>query len=256
MFKLGSLGTHGDFSLCSDVDIAIMLDNILESDADVMNTLWEKLKKSKYDYANRLSVFWSSYHTHDFANGKGRFPALDRLDFIRHAVILSGEDRRYRLPEPTAEDLIIESAEFMLSYMLSEEKRIELTRNPQIILEKGSRYFTKFVLFPVRLIFTIDYPNTIGSNKDAVNHFNQSWKIALAEEVSEIINVAYKLRNTDPNQVVDYNVEQIKIFLPRLYLYCLNRYHKAIADISCSDDEKKRLQEKIRAFKQKITLAI
>ena len=238
IFKFGSLGNHGDFSLCSDVDVAIMLDKVLESDHDVIAILWDRLKQSKYEYADRLSIFWSSYNIKDFTNGVGRFPALDRLDLLQHAILISGIEHRKKLPEPKHSDLIIESANFISTFMLSSEKIKELREGQRDILAKGARYFTKFVLFPVRLIFTLDFPGVIGSNKDAVSHFNKIYGESLPQDVSRIINFAYKLRNNNPNEPVSLSLIILKKGLFVLYLECLNRYYEAVLKLGDTDTAK------------------
>lgn len=79
----------------------------------------------------------------------------------------------------------------------------ELLEHPEIIMNKGARYFTKFVLFPVRLIFTLNNPDVIGTNQDAVKFFQQTWSKDLPISATKMINAAYKLRNNDPYLAVD-----------------------------------------------------
>ncbi len=226
IFKLGSLGEHGDFSLCSDVDVALMLDEVKDSDYDGIQQLNNEIKATDFSYADRLSIFWSSYDTNTFDKGIGRFPPLDRLDF-RHGILLAGIDRRNELPRPTHADIVLASTKFISSFMLVGEKADELTAYPENIAKKGARYFTKFILFPVRLIFTLDKPGVIGSNLDAVEHFNQTWS-ELIPEVKDLVNIAYKVRALQPNQVVDIDVAILKKSLIPLYRYCINRYRDAM----------------------------
>ena len=129
IFKIGSLGSHGGFSLCSDVDVALMLDEIRDSDYKAVQTVWDEIKASDFEFADRLSVFWSSYTDEIFNKGQGRFPPLDRLDFLRYAVLLYGTDHRDRLSAPTHEDLVIESAKFILEHLLSGGKLEKLVGN-------------------------------------------------------------------------------------------------------------------------------
>ncbi|MCC2624436.1 MAG: polymerase beta domain protein region [Burkholderiales bacterium] len=226
IFKIGSLGSHGDFSLCSDVDVALMLDEVRDSDYTVIQKLINEIKAVDLEYADRLSVFWSSYNEDTFKNGIGRFPPLDRLDFIRHGILLTGTDFRSELPIPTQKEVVLASAEFIISFMLPVEKFNELKLCPEKIIAKGARYFTKFVLFPVRLLFTLDHPGIIGTNKDSVEHFNKMIA-TLIPEAKEIINSAYDLRNTPANSVAPINPEKLRIALLPLYVYCINRYQDA-----------------------------
>lgn len=233
IFKLGSLGEHGDFSLCSDVDVGLMLDEIKEFDQANIQELNDEIKSSTLEYADRLSIFWSSYSMDTFPKGVGRFPPLDRLDLIRHAVLLHGADRRNELPVPTQKELIISSAEFISSFMLAGKKIEELTLYPEKIVEKGTRYFTKFVLFPIRLIFTLDNPGVISSNLAAIEHFNKTAWCVSRPEVAEISNFAYKLRSTPADKAVEISVDLLKKVLLPLYDYCMSRYHEALLDLNC-----------------------
>lgn len=235
LFKFGSLGDRGDFSLCSDVDVVLMLDKVAEGDAAQVKVLWDEIMNSGLPFADRFSLYWSSYRQEDFSQGKGRFPALDRLDLLLHAVLIEGKDRRAELEAPNHEDLIIESAKFILSFMLAEEKADELTKCPENIMKKGARYFTKFVLFPVRLIFTLDNPNVIGSNKDAVEYFHRSWSKDLPMQVKDLVNAAYVLRNSEPNVPVKLDEDVVSDGLSCLYQYCIMRYSDAVLDLGKID---------------------
>jgi len=226
IFKIGSLGSHGDFSLCSDVDVVLMLDEIKASDYDAIQKLWEHIKTADIEYADRLSVFWSSYDKDAFEHGIGRFPPHDRLDFIRHGILMAGIDHRAELPQPEHKAIVLASAEFITAFMLAGEKIDKLTQHPEKILAEGARYFTKFVLFPVRLIFTLDYPGVIGSNKEAVEHFNKAL-VAIIPAAKEIVNLAYIIRNTPADSPVLMEPEKLRLALIPLYDYCINRYKEA-----------------------------
>lgn len=246
LFKLGSLGDRGDFSLCSDVDVALMLNKIENTDEGKIKILWDEIKASGLEYADRLSVYWSCYGE-DFNDGRGRFPALDRLDFIQHAILMDGEDRRAELKQPTHNDLIIESANFILNFMLAGEKADELTKHPKIIMQKGARYFTKFVLFPVRLIFTLDNPNIVGSNRDAVNYFNQHVAKQLPISSRELVNTAYLLRNNEPDSPVELDEKLVHKGLIYLYKYCMQQYAAAVLNLG-EKDLADRLQKSIKSL--------
>lgn len=222
--KIGSLGCHGDFSQCSDVDVALMLDVVKESDYSDIKMLWDEIKALNMEYADRLSIFWSCYDNNVFSCGKGRFPALDRADFLQFGVLLFGTDKRQQLTAPTHQLILQESADFVSTYMLAGDKFNELVSNVEVIASKGARYFSKFILFPVRLIFTIANPNIIGSNRDAVEYFNRELK-EIMPEVLELITQAYLSRNTPPQQPVTTNITKLEIRLPQLYRFCIQLYY-------------------------------
>jgi len=228
IFKFGSLGDHGDFSLCSDVDVAVMLDQLKNNDAKSIGIIGDELSKSDLTFSDKLSIFWSSYKSDDFSQGKGRFPALDRLDLIKHAILISGTDLRNTLPSPIHDKIIEESAEFILSYMLTKDKTDELYNKPQQIMQKGARYFSKFVLFPVRLIFTLENPNAIASNKEAVDYFSNHHHHKLPPAVIALVKQAYELRSTNPDTEVKLDATIVESSIQQLYLHCIQLYNKFI----------------------------
>lgn len=226
IYKIGSLGSHGDFSLCSDVDVALFLDEVHEPDFETVKSLWDALKQSGLPFADRLSIFWSG--TPDkFEKGVGRFPALDRLDLLQHGILLEGNDLRSQLPAPSHQQIVAESAAFIKSFMLTPEKELELQQKPELILQKGTRYFTKFVLFPVRLIFTLDHPNVIGSNQEAVKHYYAAWHDKVPEAY-QLIQFAYEARQNKADALVDYDPKALQNALLPLYHYCVQRYQEAL----------------------------
>lgn len=244
-FKLGSLGEHGDFSLCSDVDVAFFLNEIHPEDEVRVNALWSELKKAPFEFADRLSLFWSSYNNQDFIQGRGRFPALDRLDLIQHGVLIKGQDQRDQLIVPSEKEIIIESAYFIEKFMLTESKHDELLSDNAAILQKGARYFSKCVLFPVRLLFTLDHPNQVASNAEAVKYFNQQTSLPLI--VKELVNTAFSLRNAPYMQpviptVLSLTPSDLQKALLALYSDCITGYAKA-ANAFGEKDLSKFLQE-------------
>jgi len=251
LYTFGSLGEHGDFSSCSDVDVVLMLDELKGTDRDAVTALWDEIKTADLEYADRLSLFWASYHGDDFESGRGRFPPLDRLDLIHHAKLLYGEDRRSELQEPSQQDMVLDSAQFISNFMLADGKFDELIGDVESVLSKGARYFTKFVLFPVRLLFTVGNEKTIASNKDAVAYFNQVWRERLPGEVGELVNFAYQARSRPANEPVHYDEADFRLALQSLYKATINEYASAAARY---DDNE--TAEKLRRHIEKIDVAI
>lgn len=230
IYALGSLGTHGDFSACSDVDVAVILNNIEANDKETIQAIWDEIKSLPIDYADRLSVFWSS--STQFAEGEGRFPALDRLDLIEHGQLLYGDDCRAELIKPSGETILKESAAFIIDSMLTPEKQDELENDRYQIVAKGARYFSKFVLFPVRLLFTIKYPETVASNKQAVEAFVANH----SDEVVALVECAYQARQSQPYAVVDIDDDLLDL-LPDLYTECLDSYAEVLEITVGENDE-------------------
>jgi hypothetical protein len=227
IFKIGSLGSHGDFSPCSDVDVALMLDTLMPSDDVLIQSLIDEVKTTDLPYADVLSVFWSAYDLPSFTQGLGRFPPLDRLDLIEHGILLCGEDKRYLLTKPSYDELVLFSAKFILDYMLHGEKAEEIKFSPEVIAEKGARYFSKCVLFPARLLFTLENQDVIGSNKEAMHYFGEHIASRLTDghDIRLLVQEAYACRSLPENQVVNIQSTDFGKLLLRLYLYCILQYH-------------------------------
>jgi len=100
LFKIGGLGSYSNFTLCSNVDVALMLDNVVNQDEAIITTLCNALNGLSLHFADCLPLFYSRYDPTEFASGRWRFLALDLLDFLKYSVNLSGVDQRARLPEP------------------------------------------------------------------------------------------------------------------------------------------------------------
>ncbi len=246
LYTFGSLGEHGDFSSCSDVDVVLLLDKLQDVDEKTILELWDEIKKSGLDYADRLSLFWSSYEGDDFASGRGRFPPLDRLDLIRHAKLLYGKDHRHELQEPTQKELVLESANFISTFMLADGKFDQLVGDANTILLNGARYFTKFVLFPVRLLFTVKNEKTIASNKDAVAYFNRVWTEKLSNDVVALVNFAYQTRSCPASEPVSYDIDTLQPALQELYKLVISEYILAadnFGDTQCAKQLRNHLEK-------------
>lgn len=217
IYTLGSLGEHGDFSSCSDVDMALILDELTATDAEQVRKLWDHIHTMSIPYADRLSVFWSC--PKNFSQGKGRFPALDRLDLIKHGTLQYGVDCRSQLQKPMADEIILESGHFLVDFMLTPEKQQQLLNNRQQIGKQGARYFSKFVLFSVRLLYTIDHPEEIASNEQAVDYFVKHHEGAIAE----LVSFAYQCRELAPDEVVSVKDTLLNNLL-ELYQECIKSY--------------------------------
>lgn len=193
-YALGSLA-HGGFSaLVSDVDLGLILADPLQSqDGDTIEAIAETQKQTGSALAERLSVFWGTQATLRGEREGGRFPPLDRLDLIENGRLLAGVDARTGLARPTADELLINGAEFALDFLAGLRSRspstaarrgsmrpatqeaIEEIRDPSLLLARGVRRVTKLVLFPVRFMFTAA-TSRVGTNDEAVG-----WYLAAAD---------------------------------------------------------------------------
>jgi hypothetical protein len=172
-YALGSLA-HGGFSpLVSDVDLALVLaDPLLSSDAGAVEHVARALAAASPDLHERLSVFWGTRASLSGQAEGGRFPPVDRLDLLRHGLLLSGEDARAGLPEPRRGELVAAAAVLALD-MLAGDDVLALLRRPELLLAEGIRRVTKLVLFPVRFLYTAE-TGRVGANDAAAARYAEA----------------------------------------------------------------------------------
>lgn len=170
-YALGSLA-HGGFSAhVSDVDLGFVLSDPLdEGDARAVDQLSIEVKASGVPLAERLSVYWGSIGTLSGAASGGRFPPLDLLDLKQFGRLLAGRDVRYQLRSPTLRELVVSGAEFALKHLSTPEVTARL-RNPGELANAEVKRLTKFVLYPVRFLFTARTGQP-GMNDEAVKHLS------------------------------------------------------------------------------------
>ncbi len=96
-YLLGSLA-HGGFNRrYSDIDVALITEyGVDEAFLEVIKAEAEAIAP---DLAYRVSLFWA-----DSEFSKGRFPPLDRLDYMEHAVALE-EVEKVAAPKPNLEEI-------------------------------------------------------------------------------------------------------------------------------------------------------
>jgi len=96
-YLIGSLA-HAGFSRCySDVDIALVTTVGLSPQA--LDRMRSDAVALSADWGPKVSVFWADRYF-----SLGRFPPLDRIDYLDHAVALT-ERERVRPTRPTLEEI-------------------------------------------------------------------------------------------------------------------------------------------------------
>ena len=96
-YLIGSLA-HGGFSRrYSDIDMALVTEAGVSGQA--LDRVRSQAAALSADWGVKLSVFWT-----DRQFSLGRFPPLDRIDYIDHAVVLA-ERERVRPVRPTLEEI-------------------------------------------------------------------------------------------------------------------------------------------------------
>jgi hypothetical protein len=97
VYLIGSLA-HGGFSRrYSDIDMAVVTEAGLSPQA--LDRVRSQVAAVSADWAAKLSIFWT-----DRQFRIGRFPPLDRIDYIDHAVVLM-ERERVRPVRPRLEEI-------------------------------------------------------------------------------------------------------------------------------------------------------
>ncbi len=155
-YLMGSLA-HGGFSRrYSDVDIALVTEAGLSR--QTLDRLRSKAAALSADWGPKLSVFWTDRHFR-----LGRFPPLDRIDYLDHAVVLM-ERERVRPLRPALEEIrrYLGGAPFA--------RWADLARRfatAEILEPKDRKAYLRTLLYPGRFCYSW-MTGRMGSNDDAV----------------------------------------------------------------------------------------
>src|ERR1700674_4770345 len=96
-YLMGSLA-HGGFSRrYSDIDIALVTEAGLSPPA--LDRMRSEAAALPAGWGPKLSIFWTDPHF-----SLGRFPPLDRIDYLDHAIVLA-ERERVRPVRPALEEI-------------------------------------------------------------------------------------------------------------------------------------------------------
>jgi hypothetical protein len=96
-YLIGSLAHAGFNRRYSNIDLAIVTEAGLSQDA--LDSLKSEAVALSGDWGSKVSIFWA-----DRCFSLGRFPPLDRVDFLDHAVALI-EREHLTPPRPTLEEI-------------------------------------------------------------------------------------------------------------------------------------------------------
>jgi hypothetical protein len=171
-YAIGSLG-HGGFSeAASDVDLALLtIDTVAPPDTDaIAHETREALPDSPL--AERLSVFHVPWSRFASPPEDSRFPAIDRRDLMQSGVLVHGDDLRDEHGvEPPAEEVLGNAINSALTRNTPEALSAELVALKPA--EIDARTTPKLVLWPVRLLHTVDTAKAAG-NEEAAAHYRES----------------------------------------------------------------------------------
>lgn len=156
VYLMGSLA-HGGFSRrYSDIDMAVVTETGLPTQA--LDYVRGEATTLSADFGSRLSVFWTDRHF-----SLGRFPPLDRVDYLDHAVALV-EHHSVRPTRPPLEEIRRYLADAPFANWSTAARRFATA----LVLEPQDRKaFLRTVLYPARFCYSW-MTGRMGSNDEAV----------------------------------------------------------------------------------------
>jgi predicted nucleotidyltransferase len=156
VYLLGSLA-HGGFSArYSDVDMAVVTESGIPQ--PVLDRTRAEAVALSAEWGPKLSVFWA-----DRAFGTGRFPPLDRLDYLDHAVAVT-ERERVKPARPTLDEVRRYLAGAPFSGWAEEARRFAAAGS---LDPKDRKPYLRALLYPARFCFSF-VAGRMGSNGEAV----------------------------------------------------------------------------------------
>ena len=161
-YLLGSLA-HGGFNRrYSDIDVALITENGV--DEDFLKVLQVEAEVIDPALAYKVSLFWS-----DSKFSVGRFPPLDRLDYIEHAIALR-EDKKIIAPKPE----FAEIRDYLRGAPFEQwaNRGTVFSRQPELDINDW-KSFLKTHLYPARFAFSW-LTGQIGSNDTALKYLHNN----------------------------------------------------------------------------------
>jgi predicted nucleotidyltransferase len=158
VYLIGSLA-HGGFSArYSDIDMALIAEGQLEPSE--FNSVNRKAAERSAGFFSRLSLFWA-----DQLFSVGRFPLLDKVDYIDHAVPLL-ESRRVYPVRPALTEIRTYLREEPFRNWSKEAQFFSALS--QLTVDDHKRYL-RALLYPARFWYSWE-TGAIGSNDRAVTY--------------------------------------------------------------------------------------
>jgi predicted nucleotidyltransferase len=155
-YLIGSLA-HGGFSeRYSDIDMALVTEAGLSPQA--LDRVRSQAAALSADWGAKLSVFWTDRHF-----SLGRFPPLDRIDYIDHAVVLA-ERERVRPVRPTLEEIQHYLGGAPFASWTDQARRFATS---ETLEPKSHKSYLRTLLYPGRFCYSW-ITGRMGSNDEAV----------------------------------------------------------------------------------------
>lgn len=187
VFVIGSLA-HGGFSPeSSDIDLALILKQVDSGTALTVAELREDATAHVHTpLSKRVSIFWSD--TAHLRHGQGRhmrLGAVDRADLLLSGVCVRGKELSDRSTLPTRDELVTEGANFAAEKLDARH----LSQSAETLVAGGARAASKYVLFPVRLLYTL-HTGEIG-----LNAASAAWYVARGGTSAALVELALVWRD-------------------------------------------------------------
>ena len=156
IYCIGSLA-HGGFSRrYSDIDMAAIVEEPIAP--VVLDAMRAEAAQLSAELAAKLSIFWT-----DRSFAVGRFPVLDRIDYLDHAVALAERERV--VPQ---RPLLAEVRAYLAGPPFGNwRKDAERFAASDALDPKDRKSYLRALLYPARLIFSWS-TGRMASNDDAV----------------------------------------------------------------------------------------
>jgi predicted nucleotidyltransferase len=187
-YLTGSLA-HGGFSRrYSDIDVALVTEAGLSPQA--LDRVRSEAAALSADWGSKLSVFWTDRHF-----GLGRFPPLDRIDYLDRAVMLV-ERECVRPARPTLEEIQRYLGGAPFANWTDRARRFAAS---ETLEPKDHNAYLRTLLYPGRFCYSW-MTGRMGSNDDAVAFLSETRPAGL--DVS-LITRALQCRQAaaDPNSL-------------------------------------------------------
>lgn len=161
LYLIGSLA-HGGFSRrYSDIDAAVVTETALSS--HTLESLRRQATAMSDEWGPKVSLFWT-----DRQFGVGRFPPLDRLDYLDRPVVLAERERVTPAP-PALEEIrdYLRGAPFA-----NWTNRAHEFAGARALDAKDRKGYLRALLYPARLCFSYA-TGRMTSNDDAVAYLGE-----------------------------------------------------------------------------------
>jgi len=192
VYAIGSLAHGGFLPSISDVDVALLTTDE-QPTAAAADEIARRVGREGIELSDRLSIFHAPWAWLGEPREGSRFPAIDRMDLLRHGVLVGGTDERSRHGRmPTHEQISAEAIAFFLDGLSRESL---LAFDPSA----GVRATTKVVLAPVRL-WHVARTGLATSNDAAVDNYLTTPGVRNARLVSAAAD--WRRRQAVPDRAV------------------------------------------------------